>query len=123
MITTFKIFENLNSNYKVGDYVLMNIECGSSDMTTDFVNFVNTTPGKIYKITPEFSNHHGDFMYDDLLVLFEDDNVPNYIRFHMIRSNNIKGPMFKNFTSLDIKYFAETLEDLKIKIEQDKYNL
>ena len=117
-----KTFEDIKEGYKVGDYVLMNVS-STLKYVEDFVNFVNSTPGQIYKISPVYSHHNGDWLHDDILVLYEDDDIPNYIKFHMIRSNNIKGPVFKTFVSTEIKYFADTKDELEAKIKSDKYNL
>lgn len=99
-----KLFDNKNPNLKIGNYVLVNIDYSNPE----FFNFINNNIGQIVGI----SGTHND----DLSLRIKYNNIPNDI---------------KSFFRYDTRWFApyeiicvkKTIEDIKLQIDTNKYNI
>lgn len=102
MITKFKIFENLNEQPKVGDYVLLNVNVFpyENEITADLIM------SKIGKIT-EIKH-----------------NLPLNQKNTYIIKFNIDSTFFdKEFNISHFKYWSSSKEELEAMIASNKYNL
>lgn len=108
MIKSFRIFEEINSDLKVGDYVIMRSDCHHYDI----INFVNNNIGKVINIVD-----------DGVTVLYF--NVPDYLEDNFFGVyDGVKG-RFKGrlFNIKQVVYYSSSLKELKLKISSSKYNL
>jgi len=99
MITKFKIFENINENPKVGDYVILKPEqCNYLDngQNDKLIDIIKTNIGQITKI-------HGSG--EIFKIEFENVATPFNVRI------------------LKIKYWSNNKEELELKLQANKYNL
>ena len=108
-----KTFEQAESNIKVGDYVII----GPSDreFSKDYNDFLETHIAKIDRIE---SNG------------YRDKYKICYIYVHFIGEKEKENPIWSNlfnytqsFNINHVKYSAHTIEELKMKIDSEKYNL
>ena len=102
MITKFKIFEHINEQPKIGDYVL--IDSSQADIiSSTYKNFYGRTIGQIVDIKNE-KNGKYEVMFDE----------------------NVNGQKISNFHFFNfkfIKYWSDNKEDLEPYIRAKKYNL
>ena len=109
-----KKFESFNWNslrdIKIGDYVIIDSSKLSNFMIKNNVdiyrNFLNSNIGKIINISR---------VLDNIRVKYE--NIPDIIKDYFEEDNSIFLHPSK------IKYFSKTIDDLKLKIDTDKFNL
>jgi hypothetical protein len=115
MIVKFKLFEELNETPpKVGDYVIVEEEDEDVFGDIDYINFINSSIGYIFK-SPGKSIH---------LVKYY--NIPDNIKKYFQYSDFSEGLKIGNgiIASNDkIKYWSKNKEDLLPFIAINKYNL
>jgi len=107
-----KYYESLTDNLNVGDYVLIKINISKyNQKQIETENFINSTIGKIYSIDNRYIN-------TDIRVLYDD--VPESIKSYF----NIKnGLCIRSFDIDRIVDHSKTIEELKMKIETNKFNI
>jgi len=102
MITQFKIFEVLQSELEVGDYVLMRSSVHS------IVEFINNTIGKIIGFDYD--------KYNNIKVTY--DNIPEDLRTYWFNNTNDR-----DFNINQVVEFSKNKEELELKLAAKKYNL
>lgn len=105
-----KFYEDLTDDMKVGDYALMKIVDRNSFIPSDnvFYKYINTTIGKICNIRK----------YNGINILYE--NVPDDIKGYF---GNSDGLYERNFKFSEIVEYGRTIEELKMKLETNKFNI
>lgn len=99
-----KYFENKDNNkLSVGDYVV--IQPGEDFFTDSYNEFLSTHIGVVREVS-------GDIFYVDF-IFNENDSFSVKVEY----CHN------QGFRMEHLKYHSKSLEDLKIKINADKYNL
>ena len=117
-----KLFEQVEPDIRVGDYVILNTDEHDPPL---YNNFIKTHIGKISSIEKSAISHgspwhHGSgdfsgFLHDIYFI---------YVKFIFNENEDRKG--FDNIFSFHpkyIKYSAHTLEELKMILDSEKYNL
>lgn len=101
----FRISENLNTDIKIGDYVLVS-PSSTGNMPTEYTKFVSSNFGKIIKLPSSRSN----------LTVIKYDNIPTNLSLY-----------FKNKSSMfykpDIIELAKTKKDAELMLYSRRYNL
>lgn len=104
MITTFKIFENLDKP-EVGNYIIANnISIGNWSTNTDI--FLKNNIGKVYNI-------------HNYIIAITYDNVPDDLLMDFGRINNIPTKCIH----IDYTTYAKTKKELELKLKAKKYNI
>ena len=113
MITQFKIFENLKSELKVGDYVLMRSNASAKEL----LEFINNNIGQVIKINN----------FEDLRIRVRYNNIPdNVIPWFGFAERQFPPSIRTAARIFDINQiveFAKTKEELELKLAAKKYNL
>jgi len=107
-----KTFEDLNTEPKIGDYVLMNSTMNNINLN----KFLADNIGKILNI--DYNND-----YTSIEVEYED--IPSDIQYLFgFNTNNLQiGKGFRDFLLSSIIDKSENKEDLKYKIDAKKFNI
>lgn len=112
MITTFKIFENLDKP-EVGDYVIANniptmnnFLKNRNEIGIRIDNFLKNNIGKVYNI-------------HKYIIAITYDNVPDDLLIDFGRINNIPTKCIH----IDYTTYAKTKKELEIKLKTKKYNI
>jgi len=107
-----KFYESLTNDLEIGDYVLIKIDISKyTQKQIDTENFINNTIGKIYNI----DNSH---VNTDIYVLYE--NIPESIKSYF---KNMNGVYIRSFDIDRIVEHGKTIEELKMKLETNKFNI
>lgn len=105
-----KLFEENYDKPKVGDYVLMKTK------VDELKNFIDNTIGILYSI-----EHEDEKELTSYTVKYE--NIPTQVSWRFF-SNNENGEInCKNFRAPLLVEFAPTIEELKVKLTANKFNL
>lgn len=112
MITTFKIFENLDKP-EVGDYVIANniptmnnFLKNRNEIGIRIDNFLKNNIGKIYHIQND-------------IIAITYDNIPEELLTEFGKIENIP----TKTVHIDYVTYAKTLKELEIKLKTKKYNI
>jgi len=103
-----KLFENDNTNIKVGDYLIGTLSDVEDDFMEDFADFLETNIGKVVDI--KLYNNDKNFMY-----IVEYDGMSE--DFEEIFNNPT------SVTDYDVLFSSSNKDDLQVYIESGKYNL
>jgi len=106
MITEFKIFENINTLPKMGDYVIIN----DSLYIKELKSFFSSNIGRIVN---KYTNNNEE------LYVVKFDNIPTDIKEHYFgRFSNTK-----DFSISKFKCWTKEKEELEVIVNSNKYNL
>lgn len=109
MITTFKIFENLDKP-EVGDYIIANnLPPIGNWKTNQYKNmdiFLKNNIGKVYNI-------------HEYIIAITYDNIPDDLLIDFGRINNIP----TKCVYIDYTTYAKTKKELELKLKAKKYNI
>ena len=117
MITNFKIFENVDNEPNIGDYVI----CEMIDI--DWVyghermeKFISENIGQIiYYNDSEVSPY--------TIQYYPNDNFKTFFNYFISELGYKRDKYIFNVEYDEIKYFAKTKEQLELLIQTDKYNI
>lgn len=106
-----KSYESIENNKpKVGDYVLMKTK------VDELKSFIDNTIGILYSI-----DHENESDLTEYTVKYE--NVPPQMNWRFFSSNESDEMNCKSFRKELLVEFAPTIEELKIKLTANKFNL
>jgi len=111
MITKFKLFENISTSPKIGDYVIIN-EVEFSFSSKVFYEFIKSNIGKIEST---YISHGGTEKF--YVIRFDLKIIPDLI----VTMFNKDGDRSFNFS--DLKFWSSNKEELEILINSKKYNI
>ena len=121
MITNFKIFENLNREPKVGDYVICKEDNGIAwtEYTKKVENFINGSVGRIDKIRKTTKSNQPN------KYTIQYFNVPSEIKkaFFTFGGKDLKDYRIRILSRKEIVYFSNNKEDCEVYLSSKKYNL
>ena len=111
MITNFKIFETINEQTQIGDYVIT-YNKDEDDGEDNIWNYLNNSVGKFIDIVDYTKSHVIEYTLTDELY-------KKYSIFPPNKNNTINS----NFELKNIKYWSKDKEELETLLTTKKYNL
>jgi hypothetical protein len=119
-----KKFEDLQFLPQVGDYVLVKIDVSKSFMKKKekLMDFVNNTIGQIISVQPDSTDMWGNIKEGDVKVKYIDvpENIEDW--FEMIPNKKYYIGL-RNFTKDQVVAFGKTEEEVKQKVQSNKFNI
>ena len=114
-----KLFEQQDSEPKVGDYVLIHTNMSKSEYRWILIsNFINNTIGQIVSIIPDTTSSYGGIIVGHIEVKYT--NIPKGTETWFISLNNT---YTRCFNKGQIVAFGKTPEEVEIKLNAKKYNV
>ena len=112
MITKFKIFENVNTLPKVGDYVFINTHDDYQlQASKNYESFLKNNIGQIIDSEIE----HGGI---SIIYKIKFENIPDDIQSRYFGKYN-----YKKFRIESFKYWSSDKNELEVMMNTEKYNL
>ena len=111
-IKTFEKFEDSQFGPQVDDYVLIKTVAADDNVK----KFINNTIGKITRIQPDFIYSLGNKSVGDVGVQYE--NLPKDIQSWFVKGSNVR-----NFIKDQIVAYGKTEEEVKQKVQSNKFNI
>jgi len=114
MITNFKIYENKQTNPRLGDYVICSYDdCSYEDMnmhgySLDEKTFIRDKIGKVIKID----------RYNDYPYYVSYDNIPEHLS-----NGDIDGEDFIYISRDAVKYWSKDKKELDMILNTKKFNI
>lgn len=129
MITKFKIFENINKQPKVGDYVIIDADEFNyfNDWNENVINFIKSNIGQIQSISSHVQGPNDESSKVRFYIKFE--NVPDNISYSNFKNRKPRSLSvfsekdIRGFLSNDIKYWSNNKDELEAILQSKKYNL
>jgi hypothetical protein len=112
MITKFKLFEDIENEMKIGDFVLINI---NTSYNREYREFINNNLGKVVQIDPVEDVFGKVYDYE---VVVKYNKIPFELKKSFNSYNNKKRFLISKVVS-----FGKTPKDVEIRLNSNKYNL
>ena len=113
MITKFKIFESINEQPQIGDYVIVD-NSDEDDGENNIWNYFNNSVGKFIDIVDYTKSHVIEYTLTE-------DLYKKYMPYIMHKNKN--NTITSNFELKQIKYWSKNKEELEVLLASKKYNL
>ena len=122
-----KTYENLKDKYQVGDFVLINIPYDYSG-NHKYTEFINNNIGKLIKTWSVEANRVGEKGDENGLAHYIEikyNNIPSHIKYMFNHTDDEKKEHNCMMRTNDnyLVSFGKTIEELKMRLSANKYNL
>ena len=97
-----------------GDYVLLKVDVKFHNKAEEITKFINNTIGQIYSV----QLRDDEEIDGTVSVMYK--NIPKDILTYFYKQNKV---YWRNFSMRRIVEFSPTIDELTIKLNQNKYNL
>ena len=115
MMKYIQKFENYTDTPEIGDYIIMKIYAGNEKWR----DYINNNIGQVVDIKNSY-NYNGTYSHKSVVIRYK--NIPENLK-HIMSYNSNADEYTKKFMTHRIYAFAKTIEELKVRLTANKYNL